>query len=66
MLKASKGKRNKILTIVLLPALISIFLMGWALYSMGYQKKNYSTQNKLQTNDHVTFMPMVFEKPLTI
>jgi hypothetical protein len=57
-----KHKRSKVMTIFLLPALISIFIMGWGLYSMGYQKGNYKIKHKLTKEDNVTIMPMVFEE----
>jgi hypothetical protein len=57
-----KRKRNRVLTILLLPALISIFLMGWGLYSMNYQKGNYIVQNKLTKKDNVTIMPIAFDE----
>lgn len=57
-----KRKRNKVMTFLLLPALISIFLMGWGLYSMDYQKGNYIIQNKLPKKDNVTIMPIAFDE----
>jgi hypothetical protein len=57
------------MTILLLPALISIFIMGWSLYSMGYQghqKRGYKIQNRFPKKDYVTIMPIIYEKPQEI
>jgi hypothetical protein len=48
--------------ILFLPLLIPTFFMGWALYSMGYQKGGYKKQQKLLKKDNVTIMPIVFEE----
>ncbi|MGD0405569.1 MAG: hypothetical protein ABSB10_02825 [Candidatus Bathyarchaeia archaeon] len=36
----SKGKRSKAMIIMLLPALIVIFIIGWFMYWMGDQKRS--------------------------
>jgi hypothetical protein len=64
-----KRKPSKFAIILLLPALISILIMGWGLTCMGYQglqKSNYNIQNKLPRKDNVTIMPIVFEEPQEI
>jgi hypothetical protein len=57
-----KHKRSKIMTVFLLPVLISIFIMGWGLYTMGYQKGNYKMPDKLLKKDNVTISPISFEE----
>lgn len=57
-----KQKRSKVMTVFLLPALISIFIMGWGLYTMGYQKGNYKMPHKLPKKDNVTIIPIAFEE----
>jgi Tfp pilus assembly protein PilO len=49
--------------IMLLPALIFIFIMGWFLYWMGDQKRTDKIQRKPPEKDHVSIKPIVFEEP---
>jgi len=64
-LVTSKGKRkrSKAMIIMLLPALIFIFIMGWFLYWMGDQKRTDKIQRKPPEKDHVSIKPIVFEEP---
>jgi heme/copper-type cytochrome/quinol oxidase subunit 2 len=64
-LVASKGKRkrSKAMTIMLLPMLIVIFIIGWFMYCMGDQKRSDKIQHKPPKKDYVTIMPIVFEEP---
>ena len=57
-----KHKRSKVMTVFLLPALIAIFIMGWSLCTMDYQKGNYRIPHKLPKKDNVTIIPMAFEE----
>jgi hypothetical protein len=64
-----KRKPSKFAIILLLPALISIFIMGWGLTCMGYQghqNSGYKIQNKRSIKDNVTIMPIVFKEPQEI
>ncbi len=49
--------------IMLLPALIVIFIIGWFMYWMGDQKRSDKIQRKQPKKDYVTIMPIVFEEP---
>jgi Tfp pilus assembly protein PilO len=64
-LVTSKGKRkrSKAMIIMLLPALIFIFIMGWFLYWMGDQKRTDKIQRKPPEKDYVSIKPIVFEEP---
>jgi heme/copper-type cytochrome/quinol oxidase subunit 2 len=70
-LATSKGKRkrSRTMTIMLLPALIVIFIIGWFMYCMGDQKRTDKIQrkppkqHKSPEKDYVTIMPIVFEEP---
>ena len=50
------------MTILLLPALIPIFVMGWSLYYLGYQKGSYKISQQPPKKDNVTIIPIVFEE----
>jgi flagellar basal body-associated protein FliL len=67
-LATSKGKRkrSKAMIIMLLPALIFIFIMGWCMYWMGDQKRSDKIQHKPPEKDNVSIKPIVFEEPQEI
>jgi len=73
-LATSKGKRkrNKTMTIMLLPMLIVIFIIGWFMYWMGDEKRSTKTQHKppkqheQPEKDNVTILPIIFEEPQEI
>jgi preprotein translocase subunit YajC len=73
-LATSKGKRkrNKTMTIMLLPMLIVIFIIGWFIYWMGDEKRSDKIQHKLPKQheqpekDNVTILPIIFEEPQEI
>ena len=51
--------------IMLLPALIFIFLMGWCMYCIGDQKRPDKIQRKpikKESGDNVTIMPIIYEE----
>jgi hypothetical protein len=52
--------------IMLLPALIFIFVMGWCMYWIGDQKRSDKIQHKPPKKDNVSIMPIVFEEPQEI
>ena len=56
------------MTIMLLPMLIVIFLIGWVMYwvgdkKIGDNKHKSPKQRKQPEQDNVTFMPVIFEEP---
>ena len=54
-------KRRKAFTLILLPALAFIWLVGWALYWIGFQRK--TTEKKQASNEcNVTIMVIPNEK----
>jgi len=56
-----KKKRSKI-PIMLLPALIVMFLIGWCMYYFGGQKKSRKIQPKPNRKDNLTFIPINYEE----
>ena len=50
------------MVIMLLPAILSIFLIGWSMYSIGNQKRPDKIQRKPLKKDNVTIMPIVYEE----
>ena len=56
------------MTIVLLPALVFIFIIGWCMYCIGDQKRPTKRQDKPlkkekdNVKDNVTIMPIVYEE----
>jgi hypothetical protein len=57
-----KRKRSKAMIILLLPALMFIFIMGWCLCWIGDQKRTDTTQRKTPKKDNVSFLPIVLEE----
>ncbi|MCX8153894.1 MAG: hypothetical protein N3E52_05630 [Candidatus Bathyarchaeota archaeon] len=60
-----KSKRNRAVILMLLPAIIFIWVIGWSLYWIGQQKDQYKiNQSTLKKKEHVHLIPIVFEDPL--
>ncbi len=53
--------RRKRLTIILLPVLIFIAVIGWLMYTFGSPKKPKAPR-KSTKKDNVTLMPIIFEE----
>jgi len=58
----SRRKRGKAITIMLLPLVVIMFVVGWCLYWIGSQKRTGKAQRKPAEKEHVTIMPIVFEE----
>ena len=48
--------------IMLLPAILFVFLMGWCMYLIGDQKRPDKIKRKPVKKDNVTIMPIVYEE----
>ena len=48
--------------IMLLPAILFVFLMGWCMYWIGDQKRPDKIKRKPVKKDNVTIMPIVYEE----
>ena len=61
-----RGKRNKAVIVLLLPAIIFLWIVGWSLYWIGHQKETRKAQPSSypKEEDHVSLIPMVLEEPL--
>jgi hypothetical protein len=59
---ATLHKRNKSMRILLLPVLISVFILGWFMYASGDKKRLDNIQRIIQKKDNVIFLPIVFEE----
>jgi flagellar basal body-associated protein FliL len=59
---ALRRKRSKAMTIILLPLLIFVFIIGWCMYWVGDQKRTSKTQRKPSKKDDVTIMPIILEE----
>ncbi len=57
-----KSKRNKGLTIMLLPLMMCIFIMGFFMSSIGAEKRTSKTKCKPLENDSISIMPIVLEE----
>jgi hypothetical protein len=58
----AKLKRSKAMTIMLLPALIITFTIGWILYCIGANERSTKVQYNLPQKDFVTIGPIIFEE----
>jgi len=58
----NKRKRSRAMTIMLLPVLILMFIIGWCMYWAGNQKRTNKTQRKPPKEDNVTIMPIILEE----
>jgi flagellar basal body-associated protein FliL len=65
-LKNPKGKRNKAIIAVLLPAIIFLWIVGWSLYWIGHQKETQKPQppQSAKEKDHISIEAIAFEEPL--
>lgn len=62
-----KRKRNKAIIVLLLPAIIFLWIIGWSLYWIGHQKEPRQAQpSSPKEEDHVSLIPIVLEEPLEI
>lgn len=58
-------KRNKVLILLLLPAVVFIWMIGWSLYWIGHQKERGKARlTDVQETDYVHLMPVTLEEPL--
>jgi hypothetical protein len=48
--------------IMLLPAILFVFLMGWCMYLIGDQKRPDKIKRKPVKKDNVTIMPILYEE----
>jgi hypothetical protein len=66
LLKNPKGKRNKAIIAVLLPAIIFLWIVGWSLYWIGRQKEAQKPQPSQpnEEKDHLRVEAIAFEEPL--
>lgn len=66
LLKNPKGKRNKAIIAVLLPAIIFLWIVGWSLYWIGHQKKPRTLRSPQSTEeeDNVSLEAIALEEPL--
>jgi len=63
--KKTRRKNNRF-AILLLPALVFIFFMGWSMYWINDSKKPVTRERvkrRIPKNDGVTFLPAVYEEP---
>jgi hypothetical protein len=63
-----RSKRNKAIIVLLLPAIIFLWIIGWSLYWIGHQKEPLKAQpfSSPTEEDHVSLIPIVFEEPSEI
>jgi hypothetical protein len=63
-----KRRRNKAIVVLLLPAIIFLWIIGWSLYWIGHQKEPRQAQpsSSPKEEDHVSLIPIVLEEPLEI
>jgi hypothetical protein len=63
-----RGKRNKAIIVLLLPAIIFLWIIGWSLYWIGHQKEPRKAQpsSNAKEEDRVSLIPMVLEEPSEI
>ena len=63
-----KRRRNKAIVVLLLPAIIFLWIIGWSLYWIGHQKEPRKVQpsSHAKEEDHVSLIPMVLEEPSEI
>ncbi len=55
-----KRKRNRLLTVLLLPVLIFVYIVGWGMRCLGRQKRAVKTKDK-PDEDYVSVLPAAFE-----
>jgi hypothetical protein len=59
---ATLHKPNKSIIILLLPMLITVFILGWSMCANSDRKRLEKMQRKLPKKDTVIFLSIVFEK----
>jgi len=65
VVKKTRRKNNRF-AILLLPALVFIFFMGWSMYWINDSKRPVTRERvkpRVPQNDGVTFLPAVYEEP---
>jgi hypothetical protein len=63
-----KGKRNRAVIALLLPVIIFLWIVGWGLFWIGYQKESRKNQSSPspKEEDSVRIVPIMFEEPSEI
>ena len=62
-----KRKRNRLVVVLLLPALVLVWLVGWSMYWLGHQKEDKTRTEPARKKDNVTLIPAVtLEEPIEI
>jgi len=63
-----KRKRNRAIIVLLLPAIIFLWIVGWSLYWIGHQKEPRKAQppSSPKEEDYVSLIPIVLEEPSEI
>ena len=57
-----KRKRSKLLTFVLFPLLMCIFIMGFFLSVVGEEKRTNEIRREQPKKDYTSIMPIVYEE----
>jgi len=59
-----RGKRNKVIMFLVLPAIIFLWIIGWGLYWIGHQKETQkaNSPSSPKEKDHVDLVPIVLEE----
>ncbi len=63
-----RRKRNKAIIVLLLPAIIFVWIVGWSLYWIGHQKESRKAQpsSPSKEEDYVSLIPIFLEDPSEI
>jgi hypothetical protein len=63
-----RSKRNKAIIVLLFPAIIFLWIVGWGLYWIGHQKEPQKAQpsSSPEEEDYVSLIPIVLEDPSEI
>jgi hypothetical protein len=63
-----RKKRNRLIKILLSPALVPIFVIGWSLYCIGQSKRNpkHRLNNKTPKNQEEIIIGVISKEELTI
>jgi hypothetical protein len=63
-----RSKRHKAIIVLLLPAIIFLWIIGWSLYWIGHQKEPREAQpsSSPKEEDYVSLIPIVLEEPSEI
>ncbi|MCW4008070.1 MAG: hypothetical protein NWF09_05205 [Candidatus Bathyarchaeota archaeon] len=57
-------KRSRAIILLLLPAVVFIWIIGWGLYWIGHQREHQTMKQSESQEEHVHLMPIVLEEPL--